>query len=135
MEDELEFLLRRKALELARRGLLKRPECPKGVVHVNRAEFEELLRRCDVLLADFWAEWCGPCRAVEPIVEEIAHKYAPMIAVVKVNVDENGDLAFEHGVMSIPTLILFHKGEEYRRFVGFYPGLMRELEEAIRSLI
>lgn len=135
MEDELDFLLRRKALELARGGLVRRVECPRGVMHVSRTEFEELLGKCDVILADFWAEWCGPCRAVEPIVEEIAQKYTPRIAVVKVNVDENSDLAVEHGVMSIPTLILFHRGREHRRFIGFYPGLVRELEAAIRSLV
>ncbi|MEM0023714.1 MAG: thioredoxin [Thermofilaceae archaeon] len=109
--------------------------CPNGVIECNREYFTELLSKCKVVLADFWAEWCGPCRMVEPIVEEVARKYASRIAVAKVNVDENSDLAAEHGVLSIPTLIIFNNGREVKRLVGYYPGLARELFRTIDSLI
>ncbi|MEM1764202.1 MAG: thioredoxin [Thermofilaceae archaeon] len=109
--------------------------CPKGVVRCDREYFAELLHKCKVVLADFWAEWCGPCRMVEPIVEEVARKYASRITVAKVNVDENSDLAAEHGVLSIPTLIIFNNGREVKRLVGYYPGLARELFRTIESLI
>ncbi|MEM1690983.1 MAG: thioredoxin [Thermofilaceae archaeon] len=109
--------------------------CPNGVVRCDRELFTELLHKCKVVLADFWAEWCGPCRMVEPIVEEVARKYASRIAVAKVNVDENSDLAAEHGVLSIPTLIIFNNGREVKRLVGYYPGLARELFRTLESLI
>jgi len=133
--SEEEAIIRRKMLELMRGGPVVQPPCPRGIVHCDRSSFEELLRRCKVVLADFWAEWCGPCRMLEPIVEDIARRYTPRIAVAKINVDENGDLAFEYGVMSIPTLIVFRNGVEVKRIVGYYPGLARELVRTLDSLI
>ncbi len=120
---------------MARRDRPKEAPCPKGIVHCDRAEFEGLLERCKVVLADFWAEWCGPCRMVEPIVEEVARRYGSKIAVAKINVDESSDLAAEHGVMSIPTIIIFHRGREVKRLVGYYPGLLRDLIRTIDGLL
>ncbi len=69
-------------------------------------------------LVDFWAEWCAPCRAIHPILEEIATEYDSKLRIVKLNADEHPDVVRKLGVMSIPTLILFAKGEEKTRIVG-----------------
>lgn len=137
MSDELDFIIRRKMLELQRRELVRAVEerCEKGVKDVDEREFTEILRRCKVVLADFWAEWCGPCRMIEPVIEEIAAKYTPKIAVVRVNVGENPRLTRLYQVMSIPTLILYKRGKEFKRIIGFYPQLMSELEREIRTIL
>jgi thioredoxin 1 len=73
------------------------------------------------VLVDFWAAWCGPCRAVAPTVEALASEYAGKLKVVKLDVDEAGDVAGQYGVQSIPTLILFKGGQPVERLVGAVP--------------
>jgi thioredoxin 1 len=73
------------------------------------------------VLVDFWAEWCAPCRAVAPVMKDIATDKGDQLRVAKLNVDENPDVAQKYGVMSIPTVILFSKGEEKARVVGARP--------------
>ena len=86
-------------------------------------------------LVDFWAAWCGPCQLVSPIVEQIAKERADEIKVLKLNVDENPEVAAEHGIRSIPTLVLFSGGVERRRVVGAIPKprLEAELDKAMVS--
>ena len=79
---------------------------------------EELATADKPILVDFWAEWCGPCRALEPILKEVASENGDKITVAKVNVDENPDIAMRFNVMSIPTLLVFDKGEVQKRLVG-----------------
>jgi thioredoxin 1 len=90
----------------------------------------EVLKADKPVLVDFWAEWCGPCRRVSPIVEEIAGEKAGALKVLKLNVDDNPETARKYGVMSIPTLMLFTDGDERKRIVGVRPksALLSEVE-------
>ncbi|MBO9345860.1 MAG: thioredoxin [Chloroflexi bacterium] len=86
------------------------------------ANFEQMVeQRKGVALVDFWAEWCGPCKMIAPIVEQIAEENGDKMLVGKLDVDANGETAMKFGVMSIPTLILFKDGEPVERLVGYRP--------------
>jgi thioredoxin 1 len=78
------------------------------------------------VLVDFWAPWCGPCRRVSPVVEEIAKEQGGELKVVKLNIDENQETAIQFNVMSIPTLILFRNGQPDKTVIGAYPKRMIE---------
>lgn len=84
--------------------------------------FDELLKTSDKpILVDFWAEWCGPCRMLSPIVEELAQDWKGKATVVKINTDEKPEIAQRYGIVSIPTLIMFKDGEEVKRTSGAMP--------------
>lgn len=85
---------------------------------VSEAEFSDLVLKSEKLvMVDFWAEWCGPCRQLSPIIDELATEYEGKVAIYKCNVDENPKVAAQYGIMSIPTMVFF-KGEEIHRIVG-----------------
>jgi thioredoxin 1 len=89
------------------------------VKKVNEENFQEVVLQSEVpVLVDFWAEWCGPCRTLAPIVEGVAEQYAGAARVVKLNVDDNPSLVQRYRVQAIPTLILFQDGEEKERIIG-----------------
>lgn len=91
-------------------------------ITVSDQNFEQEVAKASVpVLVDFWAPWCGPCRMVAPVVEELAGEYDGKLKVGKANVDENPGLAGQHGVMAIPTLILFKEGKPVDRIVGYVP--------------
>ncbi len=93
-----------------------------GVIEVKDATFkDQVLNANEPVLVDFWAEWCGPCRMMAPVIEQMAQDYSGKMKVAKLNVDENPESASNYGVMSIPTLILFKNGQAVERFVGFRP--------------
>jgi thioredoxin 1 len=93
-----------------------------NVPEVSESNFEaEVLQAAEPVLVDFWAPWCGPCRMIGPIVEQLAAENAGKLKVAKINVDENQNLAGSLGVSAIPTLILYHNGQIADRFVGVQP--------------
>jgi thioredoxin 1 len=100
-----------------------------NVREVTDANFEELvLNNEKPVVVDFWAAWCGPCRLVAPEVEKLADKYAGKVEVMKLDVDANPHTAMHYGIMSIPTVALFQKGQPPRAAVGFRP--LEALEQA-----
>jgi thioredoxin 1 len=98
------------------------------IVHTSDAAFDaDVLENSKAVLLDFWAEWCGPCKMIAPLLDEVADKYEEKLDVVKLNVDENPNVAQKFGIRSIPTLILFKDGAVQAQLMGAMP--MRQLEE------
>jgi thioredoxin 1 len=94
------------------------------------ANFDENVKASDVpVLVDFWAEWCGPCKMIAPVLEEIAEEHAGKVRIAKLNIDDNLDVTRRFDVMSIPTLILFKDGEPKARLIGAKPkgALLEEI--------
>jgi thioredoxin 1 len=103
-------------------------------VEIEEAKFEETVLKTKLLaLVDFWAPWCGPCRMVAPIVDELAAEYDGKVDFFKINVDNTPKLAVKYGVMSIPTLIIFKSGQPVSNIVGFRPKteLKKSLDAAL----
>ena len=90
--------------------------------HLKTAEFDVLMEETDLAMVDFWASWCGPCKMLSPVIEDLAVRYEGKALVGKVNVDEEPDLARRFGVMSIPTVIFLKNGREFDRKVGVMPA-------------
>ncbi|MDX6742739.1 thioredoxin [Actinocorallia sp. A-T 12471] len=91
----------------------------------------EVLKSDKPVLVDFWAEWCGPCRMVAPILEEISKEHAEKISIVKLNIDENPNVTRDYGIMQIPTMFVYKDGEVVKQIMGAKPkaALLRELAD------
>jgi thioredoxin 1 len=100
------------------------------ITTLSDASFDEHVKGSDVpVLVDFWAEWCGPCKMIAPLLEEIAAEHEGRVSIAKLNIDDNLDVTRRFDVMSIPTLILFKEGEPVARIVGAKPkgALLQEI--------
>ncbi len=94
----------------------------ESLVTVTDSDFKEkVLKASELVLVDFWAEWCRPCRFVTPILKELATDYHDVLTIAKLNVDENGDTAADYGITSIPSLMLFKDGERIDGVIGAVP--------------
>lgn len=104
-----------------------------AITEVNVSIFDALLANDLPVLIDFWAPWCGPCRMVSPIVDQLADELDGRLVIGKCNVDENQDIAMKYGVMSIPTLVILKGGQEVNRIVGAMPkpALTAEIEKSL----
>lgn len=100
-----------------------------GVISVDQQHIEELLRDHPALVIDFWAEWCGPCRRVGPVIEELAQEFAGKVTFGKCNTDENQQLSGQLNISAIPNIVFFSHGQMVDRVIGAYP------KEAIREKI
>ena len=108
-----------------------------SVLEISDTNFDQEVAKSNVpVLVDMWAAWCGPCRLIAPVVEELAGKYQGKMKVGKLNVDDYPQLAGQHRIMNIPTLLLFKGGQEIDRIVGVVPKeeLARRIEKAIQAV-
>ena len=126
-DPELEKLQKQRMEELMRKGgKAERPghqaeAMPAGVVELSAADFAQTTAKYPLMVVDFWAPWCGPCRMVSPIIEELAKDYAGRVAFGKLNVDDNPVTAQSFGIEGIPTIMMFSRGKAVDTMVGAAP--------------
>ncbi len=105
-----------------------------GMVELSDSTFEkEVLKSEEPVLVDFWAPWCGPCRILAPVVEEIANSYSGRLKVGKLNVDDNQETTMAYGIRSIPTLIIFKGGKAIDQIIGAVPK--SEIERMVKKAL
>ena len=103
-----------------------------GIITLTSSSFDETVKSSTTpVLVDFWAEWCGPCKAIAPVLKELSTELVVKLTIAKLDVDAHGDIAQRFNVMSIPTLLIFHNGEVQKRLVGAKgkSQLLQELAE------
>jgi len=116
-DKELEQIKRKKLLRMIKEKVKVMSE----PIKLTDSNFEETVKKYDLMIVDFWAPWCGPCLVVSPIIEELAKEYAGKVVFGKLNVDENPKTASKFGVFSVPTIVFLRKGEEIDRIIGAVP--------------
>ena len=107
-----------------------------GVGEVTDAEFaSSVLESEQPVLVDFWAEWCGPCRMIAPVVEDLAGELGDKVRFMKMDIDANPNTAMRLGIMSIPTLIIFKGGRPVERSSGYHPAIKRDLRQKLEGVL
>jgi len=132
MDEELAKIRQKKLMEMQERI---KAQSEGKVLHLEQGNFTELLHAHPALVVDFWAEWCGPCRMVGPLVEELALEYAGQVTFAKCNTDDNPALSNQFAISAIPTLLFFLQGKLVDRVTGAYPkeALKKRIEAAFGS--
>jgi len=121
-EDDVELKrIREKKLRKMMEESREKKNLGGQVIHISDSNFNEIAKKNPLILIDFFADWCMPCRMMAPVIEELAKEYAGKVLVGKINVDENPATADRFQVFSIPTLVIMKAGEEVDRIVGFVP--------------
>jgi len=134
MYDELEEIKKRKMEQLKKQFMLGGKNMSKNMpdkpLEITDADFDDSVKKFKTIVIDCWAPWCGPCRMVSPIIDELAKEMQGKIVFGKLNVDENPKVSMKHQIMSIPTLLIFKNGNLIDRMVGAYPKqeLKKKLE-------
>jgi thioredoxin 1 len=106
----------------------------EGILEATTANWDnEVLKAQEIVMIDFWAAWCGPCRMISPTVEELAKEYSGKLKVMKLNTDENSDIASRYKIMGIPTIMFFKNGEKLDQIVGVVPK--QQLKAKIDSFL
>jgi len=103
------------------------------MLEISDTEFDDIVRKNRVVVIDFWAPWCPPCRAIAPILEELSREYEGRVVMAKINVDQNREKAEEYGIGSIPTLLFFKEGRLVDKQIGATPK--RVIQEKIERLL
>ena len=131
--EELEKIKRKKLDKLMEKVEEKESSASNKPVVVSDSNFKEIVQNKPFMIIDCWASWCGPCRMLSPIIDELAQEYQGKILFGKLNVDENQKVAMQYQIMSIPTLLVFKKGELVDRIIGAMPkeALERKIEQYI----
>lgn len=126
--DTLEEIKKKKLQELQKqymnRGKTMEKKWPDTPIHLMDADIDEHIRKYPTIVIDCWAPWCGPCRMIGPIIEELAKEMQGKITFGKLNVDENPQTSMKYGIMSIPTMLVFKNGQLVDRVVGAMPKEM-----------
>lgn len=126
--DELERIRQEKM-----KKLMNEQNMPHTPIKVSDSDFEEALKKYGVVVVDFWAEWCMPCKIIAPSVEALAEKMRGDVVFAKLNVDENPRTAIKYHVMSIPTLMVFKNGAPLKRIVGAVP--QQHIERQVKEVL
>jgi thioredoxin len=126
--DTLE-MIKKKKLEMLQkqymnRGKIMEKKSPDTPIHLMDADIDEHIRKYQTIVIDCWAPWCGPCRMIGPIIEELAKEMQGKLIFGKLNVDENPQTSMKYGIMSIPTMLVFKNGQLVDRIVGAMPKEM-----------
>ncbi len=125
-DEELKHIREKRLAEFRARN--KMNEAP---THLTDSDFDETIKKYPLALVDFWAAWCGPCRALAPAIEELSRDYAGKVFIGKLDVDENPEKAECFQVFSIPTLLVMKNGQEVERIVGCVPK--KHIEDALKK--
>lgn len=105
----------------------------ENVIHLNESDFDSVIQKKGIIIVDFWAEWCMPCKALATTFEQVAQKYSNKITFAKLNIDENPNVASKYRIMSIPTLLLFKDGKVVDQITGLVPA--KKIESAIEKVL